>query len=129
MARPRKNTAIDSAEVKQVMQNLNSLSDNPSPSNTINLICSIMAADLKNQIPSDIVNRAYKFISLIYKKFDAETSTGIGLTGLFRGDIPRSLDMSSNELEGEVLEYSSVNQAEDNNRNNNLPIKLKPSLY
>ncbi len=114
MARPRKKTAINSPEVKQVMQNLDSLSDNPSPSNIIKLMCSIMIADLKNQIPADIVNRAYKFVSLIYKKVDTEASDDIILTSISRGAIPRSLDMSHNELEGKVLDDNSKVQTKDN---------------
>ncbi|MDR4498261.1 MAG: hypothetical protein MRK02_10130 [Candidatus Scalindua sp.] len=98
------------------MQNLNTLSSNPNPNNVIKLICSIMAADLKNQIPLDIVNRAYKFISLIYKKLDTEIFAGITFTSLMREGVPRSLDTSLKELEGKVLEDFSTAQTGESKR-------------
>ncbi len=113
MARPRKHTALHTAEVKRVLRDLNRLSSDPGPGSLIELICSIMAADMKNQIPADLVSRAYKFISLVYKKFDTETLAGIALTRFVREGVPRSMDVAHSEIEGGVMAVGGAGQGED----------------
>lgn len=101
----RKKTDINSVEMANVFKSLKKVSTNPNPFSIAELICNVVTADLKNQIPGDVVARTQKSIEILNDISEDMIYTGGGVG--IDDNLPGSLD-SLDSTEVKQIESKDV---------------------